>query len=117
MTTTTNILRIQLSANPCHQYEALSSLPLNDEDPQEIKHYVEELDNNLIYSHPYIFANNKINVDKLFVILSRGHTTEISMSYLGEVPKERVLSQICTKMLTSLEFLYCSEFNACFNPF
>lgn len=92
-------------------------MPLKEQDPYEIKHYVEELDNNLIYDHPFLYANNQINVNSLHVILSRGVTVEIAFNYVGEIHKGKALPQICLKLLTQLDFLNYPQGKAAFNPF
>lgn len=82
MSLKTNIMRIHADAK-CLCYQAHFNNQLSEQDILEVEFYVESLDNNLIYSHPHIYANQRINVDMLEVLLSRGDSVLMKLELIS----------------------------------
>lgn len=78
---------------------------------------METLDNNLIYAHPCLYANNEVTVSELDVLLSRGETVRVRLELGKVLGRLEVLGEICQKMLRSLEFMAYRKIKTYFNPF
>jgi hypothetical protein len=64
-----------------------------------------------------LYANQKINVDVLEVLLSKGDSVVMKLEFIKERPVVEILGEISHKILRCLEFLPYRKIKAYFNPF